>query len=391
VAPLRAPGERVRVLVAGAGIGGLTLALALRRRGIGVDVFERAPDAERVAVGGGLHLWPNGMRGLREAGVDDRVPGRDDAAAVLRRAEFWNARSRVLGSFDVAELERRLGQPTVGVVRAELQAMLAAELGDGGVAFGKEVAGVAEDGDGVTIRFADGDSARGDVLVGADGVHSTVRRHLHGDDPPRDAGYAAWQALAEPLGDDTPPGSLRVTFGPGLRVLWYHVGDGRLHWEAIVAGEGRSADFAALQERVSDWPSPTAAVLRATTGSPSSMDSYFRPPLRRWGRGRVTLLGDAAHAMTNAVAQGANMAIEDAAVLAHALSERPAVAALADYERRRRARTAQMTRLANGLAALARWEHPAAVRVRDALLARVFFGPIGSRMQARDLDYRFDG
>ena len=289
MAPLRAPGERVRVLVAGAGIGGLTLALALRRRGIGVDVFERAPDAERVAVGGGLHLWPNGMRGLREAGVDDRVPGRDDAAAVLRRAEFWNARSRVLGSFDVAELERRLGQPTVGVVRAELQAML-----------------------------ADGDSARGDVLVGADGVHSTVRRHLHGDGPPRDAGYAAWQALAEPLGDDTPPGSLRVTFGPGLRVLWYHVGDGRLHWEAIVAGEGRSADFAALQERVSDWPSPTAAVLRATTGSPSSMDSYCRPPLRRWGRGRVTLLGDAAHAMTNAVAQGANMAIEDAAVLAHA-------------------------------------------------------------------------
>src|SRR5439155_61800 len=74
VAPLQAPGGQMRVLVVGAGIGGLTLALALRRRGIGVDVFERAPDAERVAVGGGLHLWPNGMRGLREAGVDDRVP-----------------------------------------------------------------------------------------------------------------------------------------------------------------------------------------------------------------------------------------------------------------------------------------------------------------------------
>jgi 2-polyprenyl-6-methoxyphenol hydroxylase-like FAD-dependent oxidoreductase len=378
----------LRVLVCGGGIGGLTLALALRPAGIEVEVFDRAPGIEHLSVGGGLHVWPNGMRGLRLAGVADRVPGRDDEAAVLRRAEFWSTRPRLLGAFDVESFERRLGEPTVGVVRSELHAMLTDALEPGVLRLGKELVGFADDGDGVTARFAGGDAVRGDVLVGADGLRSAVRRQLHGSARPRYAGYTSWQGFAEPLGDATPPGVLRVTFGPGARFLAYHVGEGRLYWEAIVAApEGRLEGFDAVLEVFGGWPAPTGDVLRATVGDAWRTDVYDRPPLRRWGRGRVTLLGDAAHPMTNAVGQGANQAIEDAIVLARALAHDDPVPALRAYERRRRGRTTQMVRMASGLAALARIHHPAALRAREALLANVFFGSFGSWKQPRDLDY----
>ncbi len=385
-------GSRLRVLVAGAGIGGLTAALALREAGHEVVVFDRQPTASRLAVGGGMHLWPNGMRGLRAVGLAERVRALGGDAAVVRRSEFWSWRPRRLGGFDVSEIERRLGEPTVGVSRAELHPLLLDALPADALRLGRAVTGFSQDDRGVVAHLEDGEEP-GDVLVGADGLRSVVRDQLLGAKPPRFAGYASWQAFTDDV-EGAPPGTLRVMFGPGTRFLHYPVGAGRLYWEAIAVTEPGLDDPAGqrrdgLLDRFRGWPGFVRTVLSSTPEEAIvRADIYDRPPVKRWGEGRVTLLGDAAHPMTNAVAQGANMAIEDAIVLRRALdTDHGAANALRAYERERLPRTTSMVRLATMLASLARWRHPLAVRAREAVLGGVAFSAIGFRQQLRDLDF----
>ncbi len=383
-----------RALVIGGGIGGLSAARALTRAGLEVSVFERAPALEQIQVGGAIHIWHNGMRGLQKLDLADQVQSLGGRAAEVDTAEFRNWRGKLLVAWSPRQTQQTVGAPTVGVVRPELHGVLVGGLQPGVLQLGRECTGFEQHPDGVVATFADGSRESGDILVGADGLRSAVRRGLFGDQQLRFAKYASWQALCSYDSAHTPEGLFRVIWGPGARFLFYHVAAGRIYWEGIYATEAGGSDPPGQRQRAvvakfAGWHPPVQEILAATEEAAIMRgDVYDRPPTKHWGAGRVTLLGDAAHPMTNAVGQGANMTIEDSVVLGSLLhGATDPVAALRAYERKRMRRAAATAQLAHTLSTLSRWHNPAALSVRDKLLPAMMV--VGKRQHQKDMAYQF--
>lgn len=361
--------------IVGAGIGGLSAAIALRNRGIAVDVYEQA--AEPLELGAGLHLWANAVRALDEIGL-----GRLSAelGVSIEREVIYLAGGRKIAEWDVAAAEREAGFPSIGLNRPELLGALVDAAGRERLHTGRRLAGFAEDGDGVTLTFAGGGSARAAVLVGADGLRSTVRAALHGEREPRYAGYTSWRTIlpadrARASGD-----AVTQYWGSGVRFVHFPAGlDRRIYLVCLVnAPPGGSDEPGAGKARLLELAGGFPAELRELVAAVDDerlirTDIVDRNPLRRWGRGRVTLLGDAAHPMTPNTSQGAGMAIEDAAVLARELvAHGPTPAALRAYERRRGRRTSTQVRIARFNGNLGRARAPLAVAARDRLIRLLF-------------------
>ncbi len=370
--------DGMRVAVAGAGIGGLTAAIALRQVGVEVIVYERARELKEV--GAGLLLAANAQKAFGGLGLREAVGrlGTPASAGVIRS---W--RGEVLASVPVAKLEDWVGSVSAAVHRADLQALLARELGAGPLRLGSGCAGFEQDERGVTVLLADGRRERADVLVGADGLHSTVRASLFGQKEPRYAGYTSWRAVARPEGELLPWGQGFETWGRGARFGCAHIGEGRVYWFATrnapkgeKDGPPGSPDGPkrALLELFRGWHRPVEALVEATEEAEIRRDDlYDREPLKRWGEGRVTLLGDAAHPTTPNIGQGACLAVEDAVVLARCLGEQRdgtggVAEALRRYEGLRRERAAKIVRISRRLGRIGQLENPALRRLRDLVL-----------------------
>lgn len=384
-----------RALVIGGGIGGLTAGRALIRAGCEVQIFEQAAALDRVQVGGAIHVWHNGMRGLQKLDLGDQVAALGGRAAAVQTAEMRNSTGKLLTRWSPAAIEEKVGAPTVGVIRPELHRVLAAGVDDGVLQLGRECIGFEQNGAGVVAQFADGSSESGDILIGADGLRSAVRRTLRGPEALRFARYASWQALCSYRDEAAPEGLFWIVWGPGARFLFYRVGAEQLYWEGIFATEAGGSDpaggrRAAVAERFAGWTHPVGAIIAATDEHAISRhDVHDRPPIKQWGEGRVTLIGDAAHPMTNAAGQGANTTIEDAVVLAARLQAGgpDAVGGLRAYERARIDRTARIANLAWRLTAFSRWQSPAALLARDRIISMMMI--VGKKAQAKDMEYRF--
>jgi 2-polyprenyl-6-methoxyphenol hydroxylase-like FAD-dependent oxidoreductase len=374
------------VLVAGAGIGGLATAIALRQADIDVTVFERVPDLETLEVGLGIHMWQNAVRALRRLGID----AIETVGVPTQRMEWFNSRGRFLATWNIAQLTRELGVPAVGLVRSALHAALASAAPPGVVRTSSELVDFEEQGTDVIARFADGHEERGDVLVGADGLRSMVRARLHGRRQPIFAGYVIRNATVESSRAAVPEGTFRETWGPGTRFGFFPVG-GRTYWFCITTerpggSEEPSARKAAAIARTTGWPAPTNTLIEHTPPEGiGRADIVASEPLAHWGRGRVTLLGDAAHAMTPNLGQGAAQAIEDALVLArHLKTHEDPVSALRAYESLRSPRTSAIAKQAWMIGATGRWEGTYACLARD-LAMRLVVPTIAWRLQKRDL------
>lgn len=358
-----------KVVIAGGGIGGLASALALRSRGIDAVVLE---SATRLRDGGaGLHMWTNGVLALHELGVAEEVLR---TAPVQRVCEFRTHTGDLLGAWPVSRFEETYGAPTIAVARSHLHGVLSRALPPRTIRSGAKVASFRQDEEGVQAVLTDGTVEHGDLLIGADGLHSAVRRELLGDKPPRYNGYIAWRGQAE-VGDRTvPPGTFRALFGPGLRFTYYDIAPGVVHWMSVANGPPGGSDgpgiIERLQERHSGWMHPVAQIIAATP-EPAVIrtDVFDRAPDKQWGAGRVTLLGDAAHPITFNVGQGACQALEDALVLAECLEtyDDP-VKALRSYEEQRRRRTAALQRLAWWIGRMGALSNPLACRARAGFM-----------------------
>ncbi len=385
----------MRALIAGAGIAGLTSAIALRERGIEATVLERAGAAQEIQVGGCIHMWHNGMRGLQRIGVGDRLLELAGEAAVVDRAEFRTANGRLMYGWSVREIERQVGSPTFGVRRPDLHRVLLDAVEDGVVRFGETCEGFEQDGEGVRVRLASGEEERGDVLIGADGMRSALRAELPGATQPRYAGYVSWQAIARVGTDVVPVGLFRVLWGRGARFLFYRIGPEDVYWEgtfAAPAGGGEPVERRrqAVLERFRGWSAPVETIVGATEGEAiTRADMYDRPTSKQWGAGRVTLIGDAAHAMTNALGQGANQAIEDAVVLAGRLADGADPAdGLRAYEAERIPRTTKFASMSWSLARASRLHNPLACALRNGGLTMGF--RLGfARQHPKEMDYSF--
>lgn len=367
-----------KVGVAGGGIGGLTAAIALQRAGLEVSVFERA--SELREVGAGLLLAANAQNALAKLGLADAV-ARLGTPASAGQIRSW--RGHVLASIPAAELEKKIGTPSAAVHRADLQALLAREVGEGTLRLDAEVEAFEQDESGVRVMFADGGHESADFLVGADGLRSRIRAGLFGPEQPRYAGYTAWRAVVEPKEELLSWGTGFESWGRGARFGCAHIGDGRVYWFATAnAPEGEKDDppgspagaKAKLLRLFSGWHRPVADLVAvAEEGTILRTDIYDREPLGgRWGEGRVTLLGDAAHPMTPNLGQGACQAIEDAVVLARCLGDGGATTeSLRSYERLRSDRVAMVVRRSRRVGMVAQVENPAICWLRDRALAMI--------------------
>lgn len=350
--------------------------MALRLKGLTVTVFERSSDIRKVQVGGGFHVWTNAMRALNEIGLGETAR---ELGSPLERTRFLNHHGKLLAEWPCGAIGRELEAQDVGLSRAALQGMLVEGVSDGDVRTGMECTGFEQDADGVTARFSNGQEERGDVLVAADGLRSTVRGQLFGPTEPDFAGYTQWQTTTERGADLIPAGDEHVIFGPALRGVMHHVDEGLLFWAAVTYGpEGggavAEAPKATLLERFADFPDALQAAIDATPEENfSGLDIYDRKPLDRWGDGRVTMLGDAAHPMTTNTSQGGNQALEDAVVLAGCLGEASDHAtALREYEARRIPRTSSAVKRSHMAAKTNAWNDPVRCRARDLITTVVF-------------------
>jgi 2-polyprenyl-6-methoxyphenol hydroxylase-like FAD-dependent oxidoreductase len=357
-----------RVAIAGAGIGGLTLAAALRRRGVQVAVLERA--AQLRAVGAGLGLGPNAIKAFERLGLASAVLA---VSAPIHRAAILDPHGRMLGpEVDGTRLQQQMGAPQVAIHRARLHDVLLAAAGPAFVRLGFTVAGYDQCEDRITITGQDGERVEADLVVGADGLHSAIRAQLLSDGDPRYAGYTAWRGVTPP-GAVTPPSRMSETWGRSERFGIADIGSGEIYWFAVADARAGGADIDVNREllaRFGTWHDPIPAIISATPASRIiRTDIVDRPPITRWHEGRVVLLGDAAHPMTPNLGQGACQAIEDAVVLDQCLATEATIeSALRRYEERRVPRANAIVRASRQFGAVAQWRNPLAVWFRNAVM-----------------------
>ncbi len=365
-------------VVIGGGITGLTTAIALDRAGVRTDVYERVETLGEI--GAGLSIWLNAIRAFGEIGLEDAIKSFSVPAGEpgLRR---WDG--RVLVGPKHVPFAQRLEDIAVVMHRADLQRVLLDVYGSDRVTLGKTCVSVTQDDSGVTAKFADGHVARGDVLVGADGLHSIVRTALHGNQPPRYSGYTAWRGV---VSFDHSRVLAGESWGSGRRFGQIPMSQGRVYWfateNARSGGQSEAGEKRHLLRVFGDWHAPIEALIIAT--DPRAVlrnDIYDRPPLARWGDRRITLAGDAAHPMTPNLGQGACQAVEDAVMLARCLKgAADPVAALRAYEAARIPRANDIVEASRRVGAIGQLERGWAIALRDA-----FVRLVGGRLQARAL------
>jgi 2-polyprenyl-6-methoxyphenol hydroxylase-like FAD-dependent oxidoreductase len=334
-------------LIVGAGIGGLAAGVALQRAGWRVRVFERAAHAREL--GFALLLAPNALVSLEHLGLVDRVIA---AGSEMTGGEICGTGGRVLRRFDLTSLRELLPQPALVVLRPALHGVLLDAFGPQHVSLDSEATGVSFDGPTPALRLTNGHAVEGDVVIGADGVASVIRRVLHpGEPPPRRSGLWAVRGVAHAVERHVPGLAGAQYFGRGAEGGIARAARDAVYWYVSVparqVGDSRDPERIA-QGAVAQFDQRFRAIVSATNPTDMRLDELLdREPLPRWGRGPVTLLGDAAHPMLPHAGQGAAQALEDAVAIGRALDGVIDVqAALRAYEQLRAGRVHRIVRIA---------------------------------------------
>jgi salicylate hydroxylase len=334
----------LKVAIIGAGLGGLSTAIALLQQGFEVQVYERAQSLR--PVGAGLTLFPNGLNSLA-AISPQAVEALKQAGSHTQKINLKKSTGELLLA-QPTRLVEQFGQPMLNIRWSRLQEILAQALATEVLHLNHSFTGFEQSDAAIVVHFANQKSIQADLLIGADGINSIVRQTLIGDGSPRYAGRLSWRAVVPYPAEMLSPNEANLITAPdGKNCLLVDVGEGYLFWSAAavdhdssLSPDPQSAKLRVL-ETFSGWAEPLPTIINHT---PAELiverPICDRPPLKAWSQGRVTLLGDAAHPVVPSMGQGANMAFEDACEFARCLAQSSTIeAAFHAYETRRIPRT----------------------------------------------------
>jgi 2-polyprenyl-6-methoxyphenol hydroxylase-like FAD-dependent oxidoreductase len=335
-----------KVVIAGAGIGGLTAAIALRAKGIDIEICESEPHLP--VRGTGLGLASNATKVLRALGIDLL---RADCGRAIEHLEFRTTRGQLIRALPIQAITAELGDPVIAIDRRDLMGVLGGAAADTPIRYRAPIIDFETDDHGVRALCADGHAVEADVLIGADGINSTIRSKISGAIPPTNCGYVFWLATTAFGHPRVVPGYAGHYWGKGQRFGLIDIGGGRVYWWGsrnlppahAPLQRGRKPEILAAFD---GWaPEITDVIERTPENEIVTVPAQDRPFLEHWGRGRVSLLGDAAHPMQTSLSQGASSAVEDGYVLAESMARIPnPTAALRYYEDLRRERTRMLVR-----------------------------------------------
>lgn len=324
----------VQIAIIGGGIGGLTAALALQQSGFQAEVFEQAPVL--LDVGAAIAMWPNAMRVLEHLRVGEKILEYGGVVAELR---WMDQNGFLLNRVSISDSNT----PAVALHRSDLQGTLRSALPPSSIHLGHIIVGYEQRGDMMIAEFANGESVEADFMIGADGVHSRVRWKFINDGEPINRGHTIWRGTSPTTPSAIPPSTGIEFYGRGRRFGVGPVGLGRTGWWA----SANAAYTDQLTDLFAGWYAPVVELIEARPASTILKTvATDRDPNKRWGAGRMTLLGDAIHPTTPNLGQGGCLSIEDALVLARCFEKYGASEeALRNYERLRYHRTAMLTRI----------------------------------------------
>lgn len=373
------------IAIVGGGIGGIAVAVALNRIGVDVSVYERAEQLREV--GAGMMLWPNATRVLRELNVLEEVLARSgrNTHFLVRTSTGKILMSIALGRFEV---------PAVCMRRADLLSILLGALPQECLRLGYEFERLKQCNDKVRLHFKGDRTEEHDAVVGADGIRSRVRSELFGISDPIYRGYTVWRGLARYDGTALTPGFNSESWGTGKRFGILNTGHRRFTWYATANVPAHQLDATCgrkreLQHLFTGWHEPIADFLEATDESEILKNGARDcPPLQQWGKGMVTLLGDAAHPCTPNLGQGGCMALEDALVLTKCVEKEPSLkVALRRYESLRFQRTKHIQKRSLLMGHIGQWQNPLFVTGRD-VVTRMLPGKLIERNLRRVYSYQ---
>jgi 2-polyprenyl-6-methoxyphenol hydroxylase-like FAD-dependent oxidoreductase len=379
----------MRAAIVGSGIAGLAAALALKRENVSCLVYERALQIREV--GAGLSLLANGVQALNHLGVKDQVIA---VSSAVNELVTMSDRGKVLDRVDFEALSRPQGSECICVQRGALQRILLQAVGPDSIHTGADCVEIQESHDHVSVRFEDSSCDAVDFVVAADGIRSTIRKQLHPHSQLRFAGYSAWRALTAGTFSGLPEGTAFLILGRGCQAGIFRCGPHRIYWFATQnapTNPGLSADLRklGLLKRFGHWPSPFPGVIEATPAENILENDIFDlATVNTWGIGRITFAGDAIHAMTPNLGQGAALALEDAVILARSIRKGIDIEkALREYERARRKRTAWIARASRRAGSLLQAGNPIVVLLRNWLLSTHFAHLQGERLLKEVLEF----
>lgn len=336
----------LKAIIIGAGIGGLTTGIALKQAGYEIEIYDKV--REFCPAGAGISLWSNGIKVLNQLGLGEEIA---KIGGQMNRMEYRTHEDNLLNAIDLHPLIAQVGQRPYPVSRTDLQALLLQRVGEKNVTLNCKCVNVSQDKDGVTARFEDGRTTRGDVLIAADGIHSMIRPMVTGESSePRYAGYVNWNGIVEAKAQVITPECWAIYVGEGKRASLMPIGGDRFYFffgcpldkGTVVAPEHRQEELAAIFR---GWATPVQRLIQTLNPLDTNrLEIHDLNPLNTLVKGRIALLGDAGHATTPTLGQGGCQAMEDAAVLCRYLvtTNVSVEDALNRYELARKTRTSEL-------------------------------------------------
>jgi 2-polyprenyl-6-methoxyphenol hydroxylase-like FAD-dependent oxidoreductase len=362
----------MEIAVLGGGIGGLTLAIALQRKNIDVTVYESAPQWR--PLGAGLGLAGNAVKAFREIGIERDLLSE---GKVIRKVVIRNKKGKALISTDSEEVSRRFGVVNnFAIHRADLHNLLISKLKPGTVQLDKACVDFEQGSGGVNIHFKDGSVATAGYLIAADGIHSVARKKLLSDVETRYAGYTCWRGITDNLPAGFNQDETSETWGRGARMGIVPLTKDRVYWFACVNAVAndpmmRSLSPVDLLSFFGDFHAPIPEIIKRTNKIIWN-DIIDIEPIKRFAFDKVVLMGDAAHATTPNMGQGACMAIEDAVVLANLIETcKSGEEAFKLFEEKRIGRTTRIVNDSWQLGKMAQWENPFMTSLRNMAISLV--------------------